>query len=177
LHQSSQAFLDGDRRGIQERFAFRRDALDYLAIAAIAVGILVFLIDLGRVAGWLPNEATEATFSAFVVAALLIAGGFYFTNSRQAAAAARTRLIREGRVLPGTLVECTGRDETTTEASFGEVTRSYLVAVEYRFTTPQGDEIADRDEQDRPDLRRCELPAAEAPVRVLYLDEQNYVLL
>jgi hypothetical protein len=177
LHESSQAFLDGDQGGIGQRFAFRRDALDYLAMAAIAVGILVLVIDVARFAGWLPAESTETTVTAFILAVLLIVGGGYFVNSRQSAAAARGRLIREGQVLSGTLNECTARDETTTEGSFGEVTRSYLVAVEYRFTSPAGDEIADRDEHDRPEMRRRELPVAGAAVRVLYLDEQNYALL
>ncbi len=178
LHESSRAFLDGDPRGIQQRFQFRRDALDYLAMAGIVAGGLLLVVNLVqymRGDGGSPEPGTAST--TLGVAALVIAVGAYFVTSRHSAAAARARLISEGQVLPGTLVTCTGRDETTTEASLGEVTRSYLVSVDYRFAAPTGHEIADQAEHNRPDLRRIELPAAGAPVRVLYLDDQTYALL
>jgi hypothetical protein len=178
LHESSRAFLDGDVRGIQQRFQLRRDVLDYLAIAAAATGLLLLLVKivhLATVSGAGDDQST--TLSTVGLAGLLIAVGGYYVISRHTTAVARLRLIHEGRVLPGTLVECTGRDETTTEASFGEVTRSYVIAVEYRFAAPAGDEIADHDEHNRRDLRRVELPPAGTPVRVLYLDEQTYALL
>jgi hypothetical protein len=177
LHPSSQAFLDGDRRGIRARFRFRHDALDYLAMAAIVVGGLVLLIGLSRLTAWLATEGTETTVSAFVVAAVLIGIGAFFINSRHRWAAAHARLIDEGQVLPGTVVGSSGREETTSEVSLGEVPRSYLVTVEYRFSAPAGHEIADHAEHNRPDLRRRELPEAGTAVRVLYLDEQVYALL
>src|SRR5277367_958978 len=96
LHPSSRAFLDGDARGIQERFALRRDALDFLAMAAIVVGALVVLIDVARLIGGLAPESTEATVSTFVVGVALIAVGGFFVNSRHSWAAARTLLVREG---------------------------------------------------------------------------------
>ncbi len=178
LHQSSKAFLDGDPRGIRERFQFRYDALDYLAMAAIAAGFLVFLIDIARIAGWLAEDtAPDAVVAVFVVAALLVAVGFYFLDSRHRRAAAQERMIREGRVLAGTLIACAGRAETTAEASLGEVPRLFLVDVEYGFTSPTGQDITDHAEHSRPDLRRAELPEAGTPVRVLYLDDHAYALL
>jgi hypothetical protein len=80
-------------------------------------------------------------------------------------------------VLAGTMEACTARRESTTEAAFGDVTRTHVVTVDYRFTTPTGQEIADRDEHNRPDLRRTELPQPGTAVRVLYLDESTYALL
>ena len=69
------------------------------------------------------------------------------------------------------------RRESSTEAAFGDVTRTHVVTVDYHFTTPAGREIADRDEHDRPELRRTELPTPGTAVRVLYLDESTYALL
>jgi hypothetical protein len=175
LHPSSSAFLDGDPRGIRERFAFQRDALDYLAMAAIAVGGLVILIGVARLVGGLPPDRAETTVAAFVVAAVLIAMGGYFVNSRHSWAAAHARLIREGQLLPGTIVSCAGRDET--ETGFGAVTRSYLVSVEYRFVNPNGQEVVGQAEQNRPDLRRSELPPDGTGVWVLYVDDERYALL
>ena len=53
----------------------------------------------------------------------------------------------------------------------------YMVAVDYRFTAPSGDTIIDRDEHNRPDLRRAELPAPGTPLHVLFLDDATYALL
>jgi hypothetical protein len=119
------------------------------------------------------GRGTAEEVSAWV----LIVVGIVYLYSRRTAAAARRRLIRDGTVLPGRIAACTARHETTAEAAFGEVTRSYLVAVDYRFTTPAGQELTGYDEYDRPDLRHAELPEADAPVRVLYLDDRNYALL
>jgi hypothetical protein len=178
LHESSRAYLDGDPDGIRRRFAFRRDALDYLAMAGVVAGALLVLANLMQMArGAGRGDELNATVSALGLGVLLILAGGYYVSSRQGAAAARSRLVREGQVLPGVLASCTARDETTTEGALGEVTRSYLVAVEYRFTTPAGDERDDHDEHNRPDLRRAELPEPGAAVRVLYLDERTYALL
>jgi hypothetical protein len=175
LHRSSRAFLDGDRRGIQERFAFRRDALDYLAMASIAAGVLLILVDVARMRGWLARDSEQdASISAMVVGGLLIVVGGYFVSSRHRVAAARARLIVDGAIVTGTIVSCTGRDEL--ETGYGKVTRSYRVTVEYRFSAG-GEEMTGHDEQDRPDLRRIELPPAGTVVRVLYLDDHTYAVL
>jgi hypothetical protein len=178
LYESSQAFLDGDPRGIRERFQFRRDALDYIGMGFVAAGGLLLLVkalQLMREVG--ESDETGTTLSAIALAACLMVGGAYYVTSRHGAAAARKRMIDEGRVLHGTVVECTARHETTTEAAFGEVTRSYMVAVDYAFDMPEGDRIVDREEHNRPDLRRAELPTAGSPVRVLYLDDRTHALL
>lgn len=178
LYPSSQAFLDGEPRGIQERFQFRYDALDYLAMAGIGAGFLVFLIDIARIAGWIAEDAAPgAILSAFIVAALLVAVGFAVLDTRHRRARAQERLIREGKVLAGTITACSARAETSAEVSLGEVPRSFLVTIEYRFATPAGHEIADHAEHSRPDLRRVGLPEPGTPVRVLYLDDRTYALL
>ena len=177
LHPSSPAYLAGDPAGIRQRFASRRDALDLLALFGIAAGVLLFLVNLVQIWRGSDSEETGAALSTLAIAGLLIAGGAVYLNGRRSAAAARVRLIREGTVLPGTLTACTARHESTAELAFGDVTRSYLVAVDYRFTAPAGHEVTGYDENGRPDLRHAELPEAGAPVRVLYLDDQNYALL
>jgi hypothetical protein len=178
LHESSRAYLDGDPHGIRDRFQFRRDALDYIAMAfAIAGGLLLAVKIMQLTRGVGDGDEMHATVSAMGLAVLLIVGGTYYVTSRQRVAAARRRMVDDGQVLNGTVLECTARHETTAEAALGEVSRSYVVAVDYRFTAPSGDTIIDRDEHNRPDLRRTELPAAGTPVRVLYLDEGTHALL
>ena len=178
LYESSQAFLDGDPRGIQERFRFRYDALDFLAMAGIGTGFLIPLIDIARIAGWLAEDtAPGAVLSTFAVAAVLVAVGFAFLDGRHRRARAQERMVREGKVLPGTVVACSARVETAAEVSLGEVPRAFLVTLEFRFTTPAGTDIIDQAEHGRPDLRRVGLPEAGSAVRVLYLDDQTYALL
>jgi hypothetical protein len=178
LYESSQAFLDGDPRGMRERFQFRRDALDYIGMGFVVAGGLLLLVKaLQLMHGPGEGDDTSATVAAIALAAVLTVGGAYYLTNRHGAAAARKRMIDEGRVLHGTVIECTARHETTTEAAFGEVARSYLVAVDYAFDMPEGDRIIDRAEHNRPDLRRAELPTAGSPVRVLYLDDRTHALL
>ncbi len=178
LYESSRAFLDGDPRGTQERFRFRYDALDFLAMAGIGTGFLIPLVDIARIAGWLAEDtAPGAVLSMFAVAAVLVAVGFAFLLSRHQRARAQERMVREGMLLPGTVVACGARVETAAEVSFGEVPRAFLVTVEYRFTTPAGTDITDYAEHGRPDLRRVALPEAGTAVQVLYLDDQTYALL
>jgi len=178
LYESSRAFLDGDPRGIRARFQFRRDVLDYVAMAFVGGGGLLLLVKIMQlVQGLGSDDETHATVSAIGLAAFLIVGGAYYVTSRHGTAAARRRMIDEGQVLHGSVVECTARHETTTEAALGEVTRTYVVAVDYCFTPPIGDPITDRDEHDRPDLHRSEPPAVGTPVRVLYLDDRTHALL
>jgi hypothetical protein len=175
LYPSSPAFLEGDMRGILERFRFRRDALDYLAMAGIVAGMLLLIVGVAGYAGWLGGGSSS--LSAAVSAVVLIAGGAYFVNQRHSTAEAHAHLIRDGKVLPGTLITCSGRVETAAEATLGEVSRAFLVTVEYHFTTPDGEQIVDHAEHSRPDLRRAELPAAGTEVLVLYLDDRTYALL
>jgi hypothetical protein len=181
LYESSRAFLDGDSSGIQQRFQYRRDFFDYLAMAGIAAGGLLLLVNIAQVVrgGGAAAAGADSTtmLSALLLSGLLIAGGMYYVTSRQNAAAARGRLVREGQVLTGTVVTSAAREETTADGSLGHFTRSYLVKVEYRFTAPAGHEITDHDEHDRPDRRGTDLPAAGASVRVLYLNDWTYVLL
>ena len=178
LHESSRAFLDGDPRGIRARFEFRRDILDYGAMALVVIGgllLVVKVMQLMRGAG--EGDEIHANISAMALAAFLIVGAAYYLTSRHAAAAARQRMVDEGRVLPGAVIDCAARQETTTEAALGEVTRTYVVSVDYHFAPPAGDSVTDHDEHDRPDLRRAELPNAGTPVRVLYLDDGTHALL
>lgn len=177
LHPSSPAYLAGDPAGIRQRFESRRDAFDLLALAGVVAGMLLLLVDLAQL--WRDGGSDPAgdALAALGLAALLIVSGGAYLNGRRGAAAARRRLVRQGRVLPGVLTMCSARQETTAEVSLGEVARSVLVAVEYRFTAPAGHEIAGYDEHDRPDLRHAALPDAGTAVRVLYLDDRTYALL
>ncbi len=178
LYASSVAYLDGDARDIRRRFQFRRDVLDYLAMAGVVAGALLLLVNLMQLArGGERGEDRSAAASATALAGVLIVAGAYYVVGRHGAAAARERMIREGKVLPGTVVACAARDELSAEAALGEVTRAYRVTLEYRFTTPEGATIEAQDEHDRPDLRRAELPPPGTPVRVLYLDDQTYAVL
>ena len=105
LYESSQAFLDGDPRGIRARFQFRRDVLDYIAMAFVVVGALLLMVkvmQLMRGVGEGEEDLMEAV-SAMGLAAFLIVGGAYYAANpaRHSAAAARQRMIAEGQVLAG----------------------------------------------------------------------------
>jgi hypothetical protein len=177
LYPSSQPFLDGDARAIQERFRFRRDALDYLALVGVVAGGLLLIVTMLGYAGVVGSGDRASALSALGIAVVLMAAAGYFITSRHRWAAASERMVREGKVLAGTLIACSGRAETSAEASLGEVPSAFLVTVEYRFAAPMGDEITDQAECSRPELRRRELPEPGTAVRVLYLDDQTYALL
>jgi hypothetical protein len=89
--------------------------------------------------------------------------------------AASQRLIREGQVLEGEVVESTGEDRAS---GTGEcVDYWYTVLVSYRFRTPSGQEIRGRVMEER-DVQDKFLPAPGTPVRVLHLDSDGtFVLL
>src|SRR5262249_17369505 len=59
------------------------------------------------------------------------------------------RLIRQGRTLRGEVVDCTGRTKED----------DYQVTLAYRFTDPDGHEVANRAEAVRDDLAGSVLPA------------------
>ena len=79
LFESSQAFLDGDPRGIRARFQFRRDVLDYIAMAFVAVGALLLMVkvmQLMRGILWGGGGVTwERLLYAAVAAAVVLAAG------------------------------------------------------------------------------------------------------
>jgi hypothetical protein len=177
LYESSRAFLDGDRRAIQARFAPRRDALDYLAMVGVLAGGLLVGVTVAQIARTRGTAEAGEAVSGLVVGGLVVIVAGYFVSRRRSAATAAVQLIREGQVLPGMLVACEGQEQTASEASLGETARAYAVTVDHRFTTPMGKEITDTAAHNRRDLRHTELPAPGTPLRVLYLDDQNYALL
>jgi hypothetical protein len=77
------------------------------------------------------------------------------------------RLIRQGRTLRGEVVDCNGRSK-------GD---DYQVTLDYRFTDPDGDEVAGRAEAVRDDLEGSVLPAPGMPVLVYFVDRQTYAVL
>src|SRR5690242_2528518 len=94
---------------------------------AVAGGLLLAVNVMQWFAGGRPGDDPSGLYSSMVLAALLIIVGTFYVVNRQRAAASKARLIREGRILSGWIMSCTARAETTTEASLGEVTRSYMV--------------------------------------------------
>jgi hypothetical protein len=77
------------------------------------------------------------------------------------------RLTREGRTLCGDIVECSGRSQ-------GD---DYQVTLAYRFTDPNGNEIANRAEAVRDDLKGAVLPVPGTPVMVYFVDSKTYAVL
>src|SRR5258708_18221579 len=87
----------------------------------------------------------------------LIISGLILLNDR------KNRRLSKGQLLPGTVVGAPGRS-----GSRG----SYLVTIDYRFTSPYGQETTRGQAGNRPDLRKTALPAAGTPVTVLYVDDK-----
>jgi hypothetical protein len=77
------------------------------------------------------------------------------------------RLRREGRAVRGEVVDCSGRS--------GE--DDYNVTLAYRFTAPDGNEIANRAEAVRDDLKESALPAPGTSVMVYFVDHKTYAVL
>jgi hypothetical protein len=110
-------------------------------------------------------EAIRAVFW-FLVAATLV-GAFWLVVWFIRGVRPLWRLIREGRTLPGEVVECGGRMR-------GD---DYLVTLTYRFTDPDGHELEGRMEAVRDDLADAVLPAARTPILVYYVDSRTYAVL
>ncbi|MEP6987245.1 MAG: DUF3592 domain-containing protein [Chloroflexota bacterium] len=79
----------------------------------------------------------------------------------------RHKLENEGQVLPGELVECTGR----------KVKGKYQVTVKYCFATPIGEDKSASYSHEREDLVGASLPTSGTPVAVLYVDEKTFNIL
>jgi hypothetical protein len=77
------------------------------------------------------------------------------------------RLRREGRSVRGEVIDCSGRS--------GE--DDYNVTLGYCFTAPDGQEIVDRAEAVRDDLKESALPAPGTPIMVYYVDHKTYAVL
>jgi hypothetical protein len=77
------------------------------------------------------------------------------------------RLVREGRVLPGQVISCDGR----------QYKGLYTVRVRYRFRSPTDKELISLASRGRNDLRTAKLPQQGTPVAVLYVNSKLYELL
>src|ERR1051326_1771281 len=107
------------------------------------------------------RSALGAFIAMTVIAALWFAG-WYFAQLRPL-----QRLKRQGRILHGTLVNCSGRCNDD----------DYLAAIEYRFTDPSGMEVVGRAEAERNDLKASPPPTSGTEVVVYFVDAATYVLL
>jgi hypothetical protein len=81
----------------------------------------------------------------------------------------RRTLSKRGQQIEGEITRC---------SSFGDSESDFKVEVGFGFRSPQtGTWIKGKDSKKRKDLWGKPLPAPGTPVHVLYLDDENYVVL
>jgi hypothetical protein len=98
----------------------------------------------------------------------------FFTSRVIRKVRTKRRLVRDGEVLAGDIVHCTGR---TANTGGDDGSDYYQVTVAYRFRSPAGRELRGKDSAWREDLERAPLPAPGTPVLVVYLEDKTYQLL
>lgn len=84
------------------------------------------------------------------------------------------RYQKEGYIVPGEILECVG---STGHLSMKYSARSFVVRVQYQFTTPNGKVIRASLTEPRADWNNVSLPAPGTPVYVLYFNDRDYYLL
>jgi hypothetical protein len=81
----------------------------------------------------------------------------------------RRALQRSGQLTRGEVVSCSGRNSNK---------GGYIITVEYRFNPPDGGAmIANKQTENRRDLRDQPLPTAGTPLAILYRDRKTYTAL
>jgi hypothetical protein len=178
LHPSSAAFLAGDKGATRQRLAQRRDILDGLLVVGLLAVFLFLGVTLARAGQELAADANPAgRVPALLLGLVLLAVGVYLQVRRVRDAAARQRLVDAGLVLAARVIACRYTEGEPAVDEHGQEKFGYRIEIDYRFTTPAGTEIRDRDETFRDDLGDAPLPDEDAPVLVLYLDDGHYALL
>jgi hypothetical protein len=84
------------------------------------------------------------------------------------------RYQKEGYVVPGEILACVG---STGHLSLQYSTRSFVLQVQYQFTTPGGKVIRASLTEPRSDWNEAALPTPGTPVYVLYFNDREYYLL
>ena len=178
LHPSSDAFLTGDKDGTRQRLAQRRDLLDGVLVVGLLAVVLFLGVTLTRAGQDLAGDANPAGRApALALGLVLLAVGVYLQVRRVRDAAARRRLVDAGQVLPAAVIACRYTEGEPAVDEHGQEKFGYRIEIDYRFATPAGAEIRDRDQTFRDDLGDAPLPDDDAPVLVLYLDDGHYALL
>lgn len=169
LDNASEAFLKGDHRGIRSRLRIGNE-FPLVVLAGVALMFLSIAMVQQLVALNSPSTKQPTGQDLLTSVALIICCS-YFIVWKMKDEASKERLLRDGRVLEGTVVRCSGRKRGNGDESW------YSVKVEYRFISPQQRDITRQSERDRDDLANLPLPAEGTPVLVLYLHENCHVLL
>lgn len=173
LHRaSSETFLAGKSRDIRSRFRLDDPShVPIMLLSGLAVIYLVIML-LSKVVEFnfsaLKKEDTQRDIVGFL---LLIIAAVYWIMRKLETRSAQDRMIRDGRVLHGSILSCTG-EVTGDDGGYW-----YFVKVVYRFSNPQKIEIIGQCERNRDDLNGHPLPMEGTAVLVLYLDDKTYALL
>jgi hypothetical protein len=169
LDYASKAFLAGDPRDIRTRFRLWKE-FPLVVLAGVAL-MLLSLVVVQQVMALNQPANTQPTAQGLLITVALIIGCLYFVTRKVKVDSARERLVRNGQVLKGSVVSCSGQMTANAEESW------YSVKIEYRFFSPQQREIKSHWERDRDDLLNLPLPAEGTAILVLYLDDNCYALL
>lgn len=156
--------------------------MGHLAVGAILLlaFTLPFVAALSIVVSTL-EDLTERGMHVPFFALLIIMGGLLLSGyyalfhalRRRNAARRRFRALQEThQLVQGKLVDCSG----STEAGLG-IQSGFYVYTDYRFYSPTGKTLTGQQKKRRDDLHKQALPTPGTPVRVLYADDDAYVML
>ena len=174
LHPSSPAFLAGDTAATRERLETPRDALDVLMLTGMFVAGFFLVVTLALAGQDLAADRDPShRLPDLALGLMLFAAALFIQATRAREARTRLRIATEGRTVPGVVLGCRGESLTDPDGN----PAGYRVEIDYRFTSPTGHAITDRDEALRDDLAGEALPEEGAAVLVLWLDDGHYALL
>jgi hypothetical protein len=170
--------LDAGYRGTLDSEAFRgrfrsvngADVPGSLAVAAIALLFALVWLGLGPafiVLAFVLRKPDLAFIAIPLTPVGLLMGGVILFMCRGAwkRNALLRRLAREGRLVPGALLDCKG------EYSVDEGMSCYMVTVRYRGVAPCGKEVEGTEQRNREDHYEKPLPDPGTPVVVLTLPD------
>jgi hypothetical protein len=173
LHKgSSRTYLNGEYRDIRRRFRLDNEsAQPFIIFFALAVMFLIPVLLSELVKFTSPALRTPETERNIVGFFLLLIVAVYWILRKSETNSALDRMIRNGCVLKGTILSCTGKNTGNGEEYW------YSVKVIYKFSNLQQIELVGECERDRDDLNGHPLPREGTAILVLYLDDNTYALL
>lgn len=171
-HISSKTFLAGESRDIRDRFKLN-DSSSVAQILFLGLTLLfLFAMMLSKSIEFIfPAITKPDTLRGIVVSLAALVGILYWIIRKLANNSSTDRMIRQGELLQGSIVSCTGKITGNGETNW------YSVKVVYRFSNPEKIDLIGECERDRDDLDGQPLPTEGTVVLVLYLDDNTYALL
>ena len=169
---SSNTFLAGESRDIRDRFKLN-DSSSVAQMLFLGLTLLfLFAVMLSKSIEFIfPAITKPDTLRGILAWSVVLIGILYWIIRKLANNSSIDRMIRQGEIIQGSIVSCTGKITGNGETNW------YSVKVVYRFSNPEKIDLIGECERDRDDLDGQPLPTEGTVVFVLYLDSNTYALL